>query len=349
MGLFLASCALEPLASVVPSTMPGSQTSQPAVAGTSISTPRPATMEFTLAASPSATHDATIGLPGGTASPMAPPSGSGLIAFSGRCEDGYSDIYTMAVNGLGLTQLTSDPELDEAPAWSPDGARIAFWSTRGGAVDLYVMDADDSNIQPLTHNADGLMSQAPSWSPDRNEIVFSALGIGERPDIFILSLKDMKLTNLTKNQDADGDPAWSPDGARIAFSSGRDGANWQIYLMNTDGSNIVKLTDGPFANYQPDWSPDGSKIAHTCDTNRGGIICVMNADGSEQKQLFDSDNYLDGYDPSWSPDGTRIAFVSSREAHDEIFIMNADGSGTFRLTDTSKAPFEVGRSFDWGP
>ena len=60
-------------------------------------------------------------------------------------------------------------------------------------------------------------------------------------------------------------------------------------------------------------------------------ISVMNADGTELRQL--TDNHLDMY-PAWSPDGNQIAFESTRDGDAEIFVMNADGTELRQLTNT---------------
>jgi Tol biopolymer transport system component len=106
---------------------------------------------------------------------------NGRIAFSSN-RDGNTQIYVMDADGSNQTRLTSNSDIDWAPAWSPDGSKIAFTSTPGrdGKWEIYVMDADGSNQTRLTgHPADmlaGLPSSDiraiasdthPSWGPAR--------------------------------------------------------------------------------------------------------------------------------------------------------------------------------------
>jgi Tol biopolymer transport system component len=136
---------------------------------------------------------------------------------------------------------------------------------------------------------------------------------------------------------------------RIAFVRD-EGNGWSdIYTMNPDGSNVQRLTNSNQSHYyfDPAWSPDGTKIAFArfsgtyndslrLYTDAVHEIFVMNADGSDQRRLTQSQS---DSSPTWSPDGTKIAFwrvdsifmPSSRE----IFVMNADGSDQRAVASTS--------------
>src|SRR5690348_14850117 len=63
-----------------------------------------------------------------------------------------------------LRRLTNNSALDSGPAWSPDGSRIAFWSNRDGKSEIYVMNADGSDVRRLTNNL--FDDYGPKWSPD---------------------------------------------------------------------------------------------------------------------------------------------------------------------------------------
>src|SRR2546425_746704 len=112
------------------------------------------------------------------------PGRNGKIAFASS-RGGNSDIYTMNPDGTDVTQLTTDPGDDSEPAWSPDGTKIAFSTSRDldpaclqdpngfCNYEIYVMNADGSNQTRLTHES--LPDVAPAWSPDGAKIVYGVV------------------------------------------------------------------------------------------------------------------------------------------------------------------------------
>jgi Tol biopolymer transport system component len=86
------------------------------------------------------------------------------------CYSSHSDIYVMNADGSGTRKLTHNALQNAEPAWSPDGRKIAFRSTRNGNRDIYVMNADGSGKRNLTRNA--AWDSRPSWSPDGRKIAF---------------------------------------------------------------------------------------------------------------------------------------------------------------------------------
>jgi dipeptidyl aminopeptidase/acylaminoacyl peptidase len=98
-----------------------------------------------------------LGLVGITPEPaLADQSINGKIAFA-SCADGDYDIYTMNKDGSDLQNLTDafGPFDDSDPAWSPDGKRLSFSSTRAdtGGSDVFVMDENGANQVQLTDHA----------------------------------------------------------------------------------------------------------------------------------------------------------------------------------------------------
>lgn len=268
----------------------------------------------------------TAGLTSDTSDPfdVLQPSG-GTIAFHDP-----TAIRVVGADGAGLTTLVSDPADGEfshtQPAWSPDGDRLAFRTSRDGNFDIYVMSVDGSAVSRLTRNA--AQDDSPEWSPDGARIVFTSDRAGGW-DLWEVGVDGSGLRRLTDDVGQDISPAWSPDGSRIAFASDRHdpGSDFEIYVMNADGTGITRLTYDPDDNDLPDWSPDGSRIAY-----HGAGVYVMNGDGSGVVKVWD-----DGGAPTWSPDGGSIAFSAG-----DLYVVRTDGTGIVNLGIEGYEP-------DWSP
>jgi Tol biopolymer transport system component len=165
-----------------------------------------------------------------------------------------------------VTQLVLRMTGDERyPTFSPDGMQIAFRHgddlvEPSGDEEVYVMNADGTNVRRLTNNAD--FDSAAAWSPDGRWLAFEhapgeTLTPGVEPqekDIYAMRPDGSDVRRLTDSPGLDEGPVWSPDGTKIAFSSARDGQQ-EIYVMNADGSDQRRLTSNPSRDESPDWQP----------------------------------------------------------------------------------------------
>jgi dipeptidyl aminopeptidase/acylaminoacyl peptidase len=198
------------------------------------------------------------------------PDGTTIVFDAGPA--GNKDVYTVDVDGSGVTRITSSAAWDYQPTWSPDGTRIAYVHTTGDNDDIWVMNADGSDPVRLTTDRD--FDLQPTWSPDGSRIAFQSNRSGN-PEIYVMRADGRNVERITDNEGYDGAPDWSPDGARIAFASDRNGPG--IYVMSETGGAIRKLVDaeqvGPL---EPVWSPDGNSLAYTADRSPGSTgIFVM--------------------------------------------------------------------------
>ena len=249
------------------------------------------------------------------------------------------ELYVVGSDGRGAAPLAGVTSLADEfdPAWSPEGRRLAFASTRTGDTEIFVRD-ETGAVTQLTH-APGV-DRFPAWSPDGRRIVFATNRRGTgASEIYVVDASDgAALTRVTTNETTpspnpniprpgDVEPAWSSDGSLIAYARiASPGAG--IRVVRPDGSGDRGLTSiGGQASTQvdrsPAWSPDGRRLAFA----RGDALApasalwLIDADGSDAHALTDGAGYESG--PAWSPAGDSIAFVRSGV----LAVARPDGSG----------------------
>ncbi len=126
---------------------------------------------------------------------------------------------------------------------------------------------------------------------------------------------------------------WSPDGSHVAYVKYNSTANtYDLYAARVDGAGEARIASVPGSATNFDWSPDGSRFVFEKDHQ---YVFVMDADGSNQRQLTFTEQTLDGpthdEDPLWSFDGARVTFTRRNNAGANVYIINADGAGLRRL------------------
>jgi TolB protein len=110
----------------------------------------------------------------------------------------------MWLNGGGRTNLTNNPADDSTPVWSPNGKLIAFTSNRDGRPQIFVMNADGTNLRKLSQG--DTPDFEPTWSPDGNWIAFASVR-NNSTDIYMMDVNGGNVTRLTTTG---GDrPVWS--------------------------------------------------------------------------------------------------------------------------------------------
>jgi YD repeat-containing protein len=266
-------------------------------------------------------------------------AGGAKVVFSSN-RDGHVQIYLMNADGSGQSRLTNSGGNDDAPRFSPSGAKILFQSDRDDPVndnnDIYVMNSDGTGQTRLTTDASD--DCAPSWSPDGTKVVFQSLRNGQYYQVYSMNADGSGQLNLSNSTNSDRQPSWSPNGAKIAFASERDHAGYaSIYVMNSNGTAQQRLTFSAdtVTDEQPVWSHDGSRIAFVSTRDGDKEIYVMNADGTNQTRLTADPGNDDS--PSWSPDGSKLIFRSDRQRDccdptAQVWVMKADGTSPANLS-----------------
>ena len=294
-------------------------------------------------------------------SPAYSPDGSQIAFMSGHDANSIG-IYTMNSDGMNRKRIAAGS--CGSPAWSADGKRIAFVSTvskpSGANADIYMMDADGSNLAQLTSDPSSEIS--PSWSRDGSRVIFTARKSGTSL-IYSVDVATKQVVAITSDQDMSVEtPSYRPDGQKILVQSygwtspDHNGfGSAALFLMDADGSHRTQITYGD--GIDPTWNPEGTQIAATFYDDPRGIY-LLNPDGTG-KHIAVSNGENVCHHPSWAPGSVpvlaapivtpstsgKIAFVSERTGIMEIYVMNADGTNTTRLTTSEPQDFNYCPSF----
>ena len=249
-----------------------------------------------------------------------------------------------------LTQKRSEGTLHLAPALSPDGRDIAYFSEKNSFfVDLYLADAETGRVKrrlvksTLNSNYESLrfINSAGSFSPDGRYFAIAAKR-KDRDDLVILDVKkDEEVRRIRVPLNGLTTPSWSPDGKRLVFT-GYDGGLSDLFIVNADGSDLHRLTNDKYADLEPSWSPDGKTIAFVTDRSPatdfealkfGKLrIALLHLDNGSIDILRNMDQGKN-INPAWAPDGRSLAFVSDRNGISNIFLYELSDGKIYQLTD----------------
>lgn len=139
-----------------------------------------------------------------------------------------TDVWTYMLQGDIGKRLTFDPAIDIGPIWSPDGARLAFSSTRQLNFDLYMKNSDGTQEEQIIVQ-DNLDKVPNDWSPDGKYILYAG-----GTDLWLVSIPELKNRLFLKAASVLKNGQFSPDGKWIAYASNETG-KWEIYVRIVSG------------------------------------------------------------------------------------------------------------------
>lgn len=202
---------------------------------------------------------------------------------------GLADTDTIRIvqaNGSGWRDLVAG----SFPAWSPDGAWIAFRGVVG--VDLALIKPDGSDLTPLgVRNA-----ECPVWSPDGMKILYcrneNRSGVvSDNWEVWVMNRDGSQQRQLTDNPARDYPIAWSADGSRIVFYSQRDGQG-ASFVMDADGSNVARVTEATDLSTVGAWLADGRFVISSAGSGVPDWFVLDGTGGRRQVQQLNG-----AYDP----------------------------------------------------
>ncbi len=160
-----------------------------------------------------------------------------------------ADLWLLNAAGKPVRNLTNHESDDLDPSWSPDGTRIAFVSNRTGRPQIYVMNADGSNVQRMTFA--GPYNTGPDWGAN-NKIVYSGLR-GSAVDILTVDMAK-QMQRLTPGRGKRSlEPSWTTCGRRVLYVSDEDGRGARVWVASHDGAARQPLALPRGRYYTPVW------------------------------------------------------------------------------------------------
>jgi TolB protein len=237
------------------------------------------------------THLGTISL-----SPRVSPNND-RIAFASLGKQGWSIRMFSLVLGRPVS-FNSPVGNTVSPAWSSDGAKLAFSAARSGDPEIFTSDASGGNLKQITTFKGPDVS--PTWNPKTNAQIAWCSGRTGLPQIYMMDSDGASVQRLTDGGYATS-PSWSPNGQFLAFAWNRKygpGApgGQDIYIMDIASKRWTQLTHDEGRQDFPSWSPDGRHIVFQREKGGGSEIWTMLSDGTEQHRLTQSSNSM----PNWS-------------------------------------------------
>jgi serine/threonine protein kinase len=225
---------------------------------------------------------------------------------------GERDVWTIPADGGSPVQVTADIAVDWSPVWSPDGRYLYFSSDRGGSMNLWRVQIDETSGKtigaPEQFTTPAQSSGLMSFSRDGRQMVYAAHGrdlnlykVGFDP---FREVTNGEPITVTAGSTPLADPNFSPDGQWIVFNSRTTPQN--LFLVRGDGTGIRQLTYGGQMDRCPQWSPDGSQIAFCSVRSGKRQIWTIKPDGSSLEMRTDAPGNGARL-PIWLPDG-RVAY-----------------------------------------
>lgn len=259
-------------------------------------------------------------------------------------------IWTVAVGERQPRRVTRDLEQIREPAWSPQGDRIAFMSTEGGAQDVWVVRADGSGSpRQLTRGAfpPDDTRYGPAWSPDGSTIAYVSYKAGYySDDVWLVDVASGRERQLSHTLMARSKPVWSPDGSRIALvGTGKD-EFWyhdlaHLYVLEpATGAEAPVDMQVTAADTEPIWSADSRLLYFARLVEGDHDLWVVHAGGGLATQMTSLEGAMGSFTASFTADDgvERFAFVrSTQNTPSEVWVTPAAGGHPERRTRLSSA------------
>ena len=184
---------------------------------------------------------------------------------------------------------------NSAPAWSPDGRTLAVVLSREGGSQIFLMDADGSNVRRL--NSSSAIDTEPYFSRDGQTIYFTS-DRGGTPQVYSIPVTGGPPRRVTFEGGYNVTPRVSPDGKSLVFVRRGDGGRFQVAIMDLATNQVTVLTDTA-RDESPSFAPNGRMILYATNMGGRGVLAAVSSDGRVKQRL--SVQAGDVREPAWGP------------------------------------------------
>ncbi|TFV97282.1 protease [Algoriphagus kandeliae] len=194
---------------------------------------------------------------------LAPNGNRAVFEFRGEI------ITIPKENGAGRNITNSSASAERAPAWSPDGEKIAYFSDESGEYQLVISDQTGTKIEKTIAIPDPSFFFKPEWSPDGNHLAFTDTDY----NIWVVNVESGSAkiveTDRYAHPNRSMNPVWSPDGKWIAYSRLMDNQYKSIFIYQVETGEKIQVTDALADAISPAWDDSGKYLYFLASTDFG--------------------------------------------------------------------------------
>ena len=269
-----------------------------------------------------AVYEQLTGEPGVFATRLA------YVTSSGRGPKSRVALRVSDADGFNPQTIVDSADPIMAPAWSPDGRKLAYVSFENRKSAIYVQDLASGRRERVA-SYDGI-NGSPAFSPDGNRLAMT-LSKGGNPDVYVLDLGTRQLTQVTDHYAIDTEPAFSPDGSQLLFTSDRGGKP-QIYRVSAAGGPAERVSFEGDYNAAASYAPDGRSLVMVTGDGGGFRIVLTDDRGGSRRYL--SNGALDEA-PGFAPNGSMVIYATQNNGRGVLAVKPIGGGASQRLSQDS--------------